>query len=151
LGSPIKRHLSRENNTPHARKSGFFEERCGCENGPPNGSSEQSPPYRVSAPPIIVASRAHRTIRFVSYQGEWIARASTLSLCRSFFGFSVLALTAPVTHQDQDVQNCEPSPPLASLSASADPENLRFQAVSNSLFLTELMVVSANPGRERPK
>jgi hypothetical protein len=39
-------------------------------------------------------------------------------------------LTAPVTHQDQDLQKYVFAFPLWPLSAFADPENLRFQAVS---------------------
>jgi hypothetical protein len=50
-------------------------------------------------------------------------------------------LTAPVTHQALDLQNNESSSPLRPLSAFADPENLRFQAVSNSC-VSGLVVVS---------
>lgn len=55
--------------------------------------------------------------------------------------FLVSVLTAPVTHQVLDLQNNESSSPLRPLSAFADPENLRFQAVSNSC-LSGLVVVS---------
>jgi hypothetical protein len=50
-------------------------------------------------------------------------------------------LTAPVTHQDQGLQKNESSfsaPP----SVLNGPENLRFQAVSKSFVLTELMVLN---------
>ena len=55
-------------------------------------------------------------------------------------GLSVSVLTAPVTHQDQGLQN-KTRFSLRPLSAFADPENLRFQAVSNS-WVTDRMVVS---------
>ena len=55
--------------------------------------------------------------------------------------FLVSVLTAPVTHQALDLQDNESSSPLRSLSAFADPENLRFHAVSNSC-LSGLVVVS---------
>jgi len=57
----------------------------------------------------------------------------------------VSVLTAPVTHQVLDLQKNK-SPPLRSLPAFADPENLRFQAVSNSFILTGLMVMNQPPG-----
>ena len=59
-------------------------------------------------------------------------------------GLSVSVLTAPVTHQVLDLQKNESSSPLRPLSAFADPENLRFQAVSNRVFLQNVWLL-ANP------
>jgi hypothetical protein len=50
-------------------------------------------------------------------------------------------LTAPVTHQDQGLQQYVFCFNLRPLSASADPENLRFQAVSKGC-LTEPVVTN---------
>jgi hypothetical protein len=56
-------------------------------------------------------------------------------------GFVVSDLTAPVTHQDQGLQKNESSS-SAPRSVLNGPENLRFQAVSKSFVLTELMVLN---------
>ena len=55
--------------------------------------------------------------------------------------FAVSVLTAPVTHQALDLQKNDKLLSSATPVRLADPENLRFQAVSKSC-LTGLMVIS---------
>ena len=91
-----------------------FYKRCGCENGPSNGSSEQPPSIMIFSD-LWVAIR-FRCVSFPtrylevcgSFLPSIISRWShqPLSLCRSFFAFvsvrlgtSRIDLTAPVTHQ----------------------------------------------------
>jgi hypothetical protein len=119
LGSPIKRHLSREKSISSVRKL------------------SSSPPYLIGRSEVIERLRegallgligATTTaflvsllrmllpwrwkVRCLSYQQGTIWSHQPLSLCRSFFGFcsvrlgtSRTDLTAPVTHQDQGLQN----------------------------------------------
>jgi len=146
-GHPFKRHLSREKSIPWVRKSIILElpfflseeicERCGCENGPPNGSSEQPPSFMIFSDlfiPIRLLCISFPT-RYLEVSGAFLPNMISgwshqpLSLCRSFFGFVGVRLDG-TSHPSgsrstgKAVLLCDPCP------ISRDPENLRFQAVS---------------------
>ncbi|MGQ9638776.1 MAG: hypothetical protein ACUVT6_13460 [Thermodesulfobacteriota bacterium] len=65
-----------------------------------------------------------------------------LFLCRSFLEFVVCALTAPVTHQDQGLQNCIFFSPLQPLPFKTDQKIFGSRPCPNVFAFTGLMVVS---------
>ena len=101
-GHPLK-GTCQEKKVFHKQEEAFFlGEQCGCENGPPFGSSEQPPPYRLFCSRSNLLPTLHGSLRFFLTERSSLLSHPLLSHCRSFFRFvDVRPLTAPVTHQDQ--------------------------------------------------
>ena len=117
VGSPIKRHLSREKSSPQARRSVFLRRRCGCENGRFYSSSEQPPPYRLFCSRSNLLPTLHGSLRFSLTERSSLSSHPPLSHCRSFFRFISVRLNG-TSHPSGSrsavrlVFRCDPCPLL---------------------------------------
>ena len=134
--APVKRK-----NWSASKKKRFLGRRCGCENGPFFSSSEQPPPYRLFCSRSNLLPTLHGSLRFSLTERSSLSSHPPLSHCRSFFRFIGVRLDG--TSHPSGSRSTEKREILSSATPVrfADPENLRFQAVSKSC-LTELMVIS---------
>ena len=105
MGSPIKRHLSREKSSPQARRSVFFlgedaDARMGV------SIARRSSRHLIDsfAPSPIYSQRFTEVSVFPLLKDHLYRVIHLFPIAVVSLGLSVSVLTAPVTHQDQGLQ-----------------------------------------------